>query len=188
MDDLPTEHFEQAEHAQHAGASGNKFLGLAAASIAVLAALAATTSSIETIQSSRGVAAENEAILLKSAAADQWAFFQAKSIKRNLYDIAAEQATGPKADDFAKKAAGLKAEADAIQAKASTLDRQSAEKMAESAGYEIHHTRLTISVTCLQIAIALCTLSIVTKGQRWPWYLGLATALGGLGWTALAFF
>ena len=86
-----TEAFEHTEHAQHAAHSGNSFLSRVAVSIAILAVLAASAGSLETIESGAATAARSEAVLFQNKATDNWNFFEAKSLKKNMYDIAAAQ-------------------------------------------------------------------------------------------------
>ena len=99
----PTEHFEHAEHAEHAAHSRDRFLAVVSVTIAVLAVAAATVGSFETLESGQAISDKNESVLLQNKAADSWAFFQANSLKKNMYDIAA--ATDPvHAGDYAVKA------------------------------------------------------------------------------------
>ena len=71
--------------------------------IAILAVVAATVGSLESIETADTISAKNESVLSQNKATDQWNFFQAKSIKKSLYDIAA--AGNPaKADDYAREA------------------------------------------------------------------------------------
>jgi hypothetical protein len=50
---------------------------------------------------------------------------------------------------------------------------------------ERRHHVLTLAVTLLHISIAVATLSIITRGKRWPWIGSLA--LGALGVIAAGF-
>src|SRR5437764_12197429 len=83
--DEPVEHFG---HAHHAHESHDPFLKRVAITVVVLAVLAAFVGSLETLESGAALSAKNEAVLLQDKATDQWNFFQAKSIKKNLYEVA----------------------------------------------------------------------------------------------------
>jgi len=87
--EMPTEHFEHAEHAEHAAHSGDKFLARVSMTIAILAVAAATVGSLETIETAGAISEKNRAVLLQNKATDNWNFYQAKSVKKNMYDIAA---------------------------------------------------------------------------------------------------
>ncbi len=181
MSDLPTEHFDHAEHAKHAAHEvqhGNDFIGRVTMTIAVLAVLAATVGSLETIESGRAISAKNEAVLFQTKASDQWAFFQAKSLKKNMYDIAAAT-PGPKQDDFDKQARKNEAEGNEITKEAKKLEHESLEKLEEGNHHEERHHILTVGVTLLHIAIAIATIAIIA-GKRWPWYGSIALGVGGL--------
>ena len=88
-------------------------------------------------------------------ATDTWNFYQAKSIKKSLYAIAAVN-PGPEADGF--------------------------KKLAERYGKDEQELFLTVAVTLLHVAIAIATIAIIVRGQHWPWYTALALgAVGSIG-------
>src|SRR4051812_37756388 len=104
MSDSPLEELEaheHAEHAQHAAHSGNKLVAWVSMTIAVLAVLSAVVGSLETLASGQALTEKNEAVLAQSKASDSWAFYQAKSLKKHIYGIAADQG-GTKADKYRK--------------------------------------------------------------------------------------
>src|SRR4051812_30510419 len=108
MSESPTEHFEHQEHAAHAAHVGG-FAATVAITIAFLAVIAAAVGSLETVESGAAIMAKNEAVLHQNKATDQWNFFQARSLKRNMYEIAAAQG-GPKADDYRQRVKEYEAE------------------------------------------------------------------------------
>ncbi len=182
----PTEHFEHVEHAEHVAQEGNRFLSLVAITIAVLAVVAATVGSLESVETAATIASKNESVLYQNKATDQWSFFQAKSIKKNLYEIAS--ITNPdKVDAFA---AGVKKNDDEsreIQKKARELEKKVDENAEQSERHEQRHHVLTVAVTMLHISIAIATVSIITRGQRWPWYGALALGVAGVVTTVSAY-
>src|ERR1700732_3081942 len=99
MSESPVEHFEHAEHAEHAALLGDPFLTQVAVTIAIVAVIAATVGSLETLETAAAIGDKNAAVLLQNKATDTWNFYQAKSIKKNLYAIAAANG-GQQADDF----------------------------------------------------------------------------------------
>lgn len=182
-DTPPTDAFEHQEHAAHAARVGG-FMATVAVTIAVLAAVAAAIGSLEAIESGGAVAAKNEAVLHQNKATDQWNFFQARSIKRNMFEIAAS-AGGPKADDYRARVQEYAQQSAEIEAKAKELESRSDDALALSEKREHRHHYLTLATTLLHIAIAVATVAIVSGGTRWPWFaslclgtLGAAVALG----------
>ena len=181
MEDETQEHLEHAEHAEHAAHQDNPFLTTVSVTIAVLAVLAATVGSFESLETAEAINDKSEAAYLQNKASDLWAFFQAKSIKKNSYEIAAAMG-GPAAAQFQSDAKRNEADEAQIQAKATDFEKQVDEKLRDSDIREHRHHVLTFGLTLLHISIAVATLSIVTRGKRWPWLASLA--LGALGMVA----
>lgn len=184
MEDSTQEHLENAEHAEHAAHEGNPFLTTVSVTIAVLAVLAATVGSFESLETAEAINDKSEAAYLQNKASDQWGFFQAKSIKKNSYEIAAAMG-GPATDQFHANAKRNEADGAEIQAKATEFEKQVDEKLQDSDLREQRHHVLTFAVTLLHISIAIATLSIITRGKRWPWIGSLA--LGALGVVAAGY-
>jgi hypothetical protein len=188
MEELPHEHLEHAEHAEHAVESGSSFLITVSATIAVLAVVAAVLASLESTETATAIGEKNEAVLKQNQASDQWAFYQAKSLKQKMYEIAA--ATGsPKADDFTKEANRNSTEGKEIKKQAEELEKTRDEKLIEAEKHEKREHELTIAATLVHVGIAIATVSIITRGQRWPWHgsivLGIAGVLTAI-WTYLS--
>ena len=179
----PTEHFEHAEHAEHVAHSGDQFLMTVSMSIAILAVVAATIGSFESIETAATISSKNEAVFFQNKETDQWNFFQAKSIKKNMYEIAAAGNPG-KAEDYGREATRQESESRDIQKKATDLEHDKNEKLEEADKHEHRHHILTVGVTLVHIAIAITTIAIVIR-RRWPWYSGIA--LGVLGVIASAY-
>lgn len=178
-DASPTEHFEHMEHAEHAASSGDSFLSIVSVTIAILAVLAASIGSLETVETAATINAKNDAVLLQNKATDAWNFFQAKSLKKNMYQIAANAGSGP-ADEFKKKAKYYGNGEKELQDKSLSLEHQTEAKLVLSEKHEHRHHILTVSSTLLHVAIAIATLSIIMRGARWPWYSAMAIAAGGV--------
>ena len=178
MENDTTEAYEHTEHAQHVAHSGSSFLSKVAVSIALLAVLAAGAGSLETIESGAATAARTEAVLLQNKATDNWNFFQAKSLKKNMYEIAAAQG-GPSAPEWEAQAKRNEADSQDVQKVAKDFETKSELSAQEAGRHESRHHFLTIAATFLHIAIAIATIAIITGGQRWPWYASLG--LGAIG-------
>ena len=188
MGDSPLEELEaheHAEHAEHAAHANDPLISQVTLTIAVMAVVAAIGASLETTEGDRTIIAKNDAVLAQNQATDAWNFYQAKSTKKNLYTIAADQG-GAKAADYAKEAAKNAGEQAGImkQAKGFEAGRDAAGERAEV--HERRHGRLTIASTLLHMAIAIATLSIILH-RRWPWLTALALAAAGLGLAGWAY-
>jgi hypothetical protein len=180
MSDSPFEEMEaheHAEHAEHAAESKDSLLSQVTLTIAVMAVVAAIGGSLEETEGDKTIVAKNEAVLKQDQATDQWDEFEAKSIKKNLYAIAAGQG-GPNATANLKESTKNGADQLKVQAKAKGFEAQSTAASEDAEVHEKRHGRLTIASTLLHMAIAIATLSIILH-KRWPWLTSLA--LAGLG-------
>jgi Domain of unknown function (DUF4337) len=186
MTDSPLEeleHHEHAEHAAHAAESGNPLISQVTFTIAVLAVLAAVSASLETTESDAAIAAKNDAVLAQDQATDQWGFANSKSLRKNVYTIAADQG-GAKAGAYAKSAAHESADEKTAIGQAQALEASVKQALERGDKHEIRHGRLTIASTLLHMAIAIATLAIIL-GRRWPWITALALSGAGVlvaGW------
>jgi len=186
MENDTLEHIEHAEHAAHAAHSGNSFNTIVSATIAVLAVVAAGVGSLETLETAGAISAKNTAVLLQAKASDQWAFFQAKSMKKNMYELASV-ATPAKKEEYEEKAKRYADESGDISKEAKRLEHESEEAFHEGDHHEHRHHILTFGVTLLHVSIAIATISIISKGARWPWFGALALAATGLAISATAY-
>ncbi len=188
MPDSPFEEIEARERAEHAAEAieaKDPLLSQVTLTIAVLAVAAAICASLETTEGDKTIVSKNDAVLEQNKATDQWNFFQAKSLKKNLYAIAADQ-PGPKAAGYAQIAAKNAAEQVDIQKKAKALEAGRERWSAEAEVHERRHGRLTIASTLLHMAIAIATLAIILH-RRWPWFTALALTAGGVALGAWAY-
>lgn len=178
MSESPTEHFSHAEHAEHVAHLGDRFLTKVSITIALLAVIAATVGSLETIETAATIGDKNAAVLLQNKATDTWGFYQAKSIKKNLYAIAAAGA-GPDADEFKKQSQRYGEDEKELFAKGQEFEHETEAKLLASERHEGRHHILTVAVTFLHIAIAIATISIIMRGRRWPWRGSIALGIAG---------
>jgi hypothetical protein len=183
LSESPTEAFEHAEHAEHVAHLGDRTLTLVSVTIAILAVFAATVGSLETLETAAAFGDKNHAVLMQSKASNSWAYYQAKSMKQNIYAVAADQG-GAKAEEFAAKARRYDDEQKEISKEAKSFEAESEAALASSDTHERRHHILTIAVTMLHVAIAVATIAIIIRGQLWPWrasiLLGLAGSAGAL--------
>jgi hypothetical protein len=153
--------------------------------IAVLAVIAAIGGTLETTEGDKTIVAKNEAVLYQNQASDSWNFYQAKSLKKNLYALAADQ-NGPKAVEYAKIAAQNGAEQAGISKKAKAFEEARDRSSEHAEIHERRHGRLTIASTLLHMAIAIATLAIILK-RKWPWGTAVGLAAVGMGLAVWAY-
>lgn len=165
--EVPIENVQEHIH-EHAHHSPDRFNLGVALSTALLAALAAIAALMAGGQA-------NEAMVAQIESANQWSYFQSKSIKDHLLSTKNElllamgkETTAEDADTLAK----YEHEKKAIKAKA--------EALAEEAKHALHrHELLAFAVTLFQVAIALGAIAVLTK-LRLFWLFSLAVGVGGI--------
>ena len=160
--EVPSEHIE---HVEHAVANGDNLSRDVAVAVAIMAIIAASISSLQETESAHALGLKNESVLLQSRASDQWSFFQAKSIKKNSYQIAAEQAKAAGRDDtdFTAKAQRYAKEEGEVQEKAKELEEESHAKWELSSHHTHRQHTLTLAETLLHVGIAVASLALFTK-------------------------
>ena len=182
------EHVEHAHHAEHGGGGHGpaakpaptwiKWLSLSTAMVAVLAAVASLLSGSN---SNEAILEKSNAMLNQSLASDQWAFYQAKSLKGALAASEAEMVVESKpavAAKFADDARRYKTEGEEIQKKAEHYE-EAVKENSEASEHLMHkHHKFAITVTLLQISIALSAIAALTR-RRELWFVGLTTSGAG---------
>ena len=169
---------EHTEHAEHAAHERNPFVAKVSITVAVLAVMAAAAGSLETVEGGRAITESSEAVLAQDKATDSWNEYQADSLKRHMYDIAAESGLAHfKDDSLAERGAQAKA-----RDKAEEAEKERNTKRTESAHHESRHHWLTGAATLIEIGIALSTVAIITRRQSF-WLSAM-----GLGATGMALF
>ena len=179
MSESPTEHFEHAEHAQHVAHAADPFLTRVSITIAVLAVLSAAVGSLETIETAHTISDKTTAAIRQNQATDQWGFFSRQSTKKTMYDLAADTAPPEKLEGYRANSRRYETESRETQRKAEELEKIVHEENEASERHEHRHQVLTVSATLLHIAIAIATIAIVMRSQRWPY--NTAVVLGILG-------
>src|SRR6187431_2970160 len=94
-------HDHAVEHEAHKGGLGQQV----AIFSAVLATVGAVVSFLGGHTQNEALLYKNEAVLKKAEAANQWNYYQAKSQKQNLVEMAAGLTSDPSKIDFYKKEA-----------------------------------------------------------------------------------
>jgi hypothetical protein len=176
---------EHAEHAEHAAHEKNPFISRVSITVAVLAVMAAAAGSLETVEGGRAITQSSEAVLAQDKATDSWNEYQADSLKRHIYEIAAASNPGKAeayGDEMAKDRQGQASAKD----KAEDAEKERDARIRESAGHESRHHWLTGSATLIEIGIALSTVAIITQ-RRTFWFSAIGLGCVGAALFAVAY-
>lgn len=182
----PHEHVEHAEHTGHIAAV-NKKVALLIAIIALFLAFSETL----------GKSAQTAAISDNVEAANLWAFFQAKTIRRTLVETAAlavalqanvapneiKDAVARQVDAWQKTAARYRSEPETHEGTVELAERaKEAEHKQEHAMARYHHYE--VASAAFQIAIVLASATVITGMIALAWLSG-GLAVIGLGFMAI---
>jgi hypothetical protein len=185
-------HDHELEHAtQHAagerahhGVGGGSMTNQIAMFTAVIATVGAVFAYMGGATQANAGLYKNNAAIKKTEASNQWNYYQSKSAKQNLSELALALVAEDKKDYYRKEIDRYKAEkgeiklaADKLEAEATDWDRKSDAEM------HVHH-RWAQATTALQVSIALAAIALMTK-KKWleMGMFGVAAvglAIGGL--------
>ena len=158
-----------------------KYVSLTVVIIAVIAAIATQWAGK---YSGRSLTKLNDATYLQSQASDQWSFYQAKSIKQNLYEINRPQPAkaginDPEAErrlkDFEEKIARYDKDKKDIMDKAKALEARRDEARAAAGLASDKGGGMGLAVAIFSISIALSSICMVTK-KKPLWFFSMALA------------
>ena len=177
-------HDHSLEHAAQHG-EADTFAGRIAVTTAILATVGALMAYEGGATQANAGMFKNNAAIKKTEASNQWNYYQAKSSKQNLAELALSLAATPEKQEFYrqeiarydKEKRQIKVDADQLEAEAKDWDARS------DAELHLHH-RWAQATTALQIAIALSAIALLTRRNWLLWGVygvaGLGAALGGL--------
>ena len=182
-------HDHAVEHAaqgggQH-GEGGDNFVARIAVTTAILSTLGAVGGYEAGHTQNAALLYKNEAAIQKTAASNQWNYYQAKSNKQNLAELSVTLTRGEDRDRFKqeierykKEKTDIKADAEKLEATAREADKKSEKEMQV-------HGRWALSTTLLQISIALSAIALLTR-KKWLMYgvfgaAGIGIAFGVMG-------
>ena len=185
MEDPTLDAHEHIEHAEHAAHERDPFISLVSITIAVLAVLAATSGSLETVEGGQAITSSSEAVLAQDKATDAWNEYQADSLKRHMYEIAADNG-GVHSQDYQKVAKDLRSTQVKDRETATEDEKERDRMLAASAAHETRHHWLTGAATLIEIGIALSTVAIITKRREF-WFGAMGLGAVGVSLFALAY-
>ena len=150
-----------------------------------------------TLSTFKGGSYSTRSVMSQSQAANQWAYYQAKSIKGYLYEIEKEnleselKELGAGPGDPA--AAARRQRIESYEKSLARYDSEKADIQKAARGFETirddaqrHAQIFGIAVIFLQIAILLSSIAALMK-KKPLWFLGLALGVVGVGYFANGF-
>jgi Na+/glutamate symporter len=159
-------HDHELEHAAQHRAK-DRFAGSIAVMTAILATVGALFSYMGGATQANAGLYKNNTAIKKTEASDQWNFYQAKSSKQNLAELAAELVVGDdKRAQYRSEVERYKREKTEIQKGAEKLEAQAKDWDVQSDGQMHLHHRWAQATTALQIAIAMAAMALLTR-RRW---------------------
>jgi hypothetical protein len=171
---------ELQEHAEHA--KENPTLVPVSVTMAVLAVLVAVVSLL-------GHRAHTEEVVLQAKSSDQWAYYQAKNIRRHtdelFLNLTSVQPITDAAllaklrDQYSQEASRYKDEQKEIEDKAHELE-------AEVATERNRADRYDLAEVFLEIGLVITSITLLS-GRRMFWVVGLALAVVGIAVAATGF-
>jgi len=180
--EIETDKLREAIDAEIEATGGGRMLRWISLSTAIIAAVAAVAALRAGDTVNEALALKTDAAQLQGRASDQWAYYQAKGIKRAVTEgqittwAAAGRPVPPDITAAAKKYAAEQAE---IQAGARKLEDERDAKGREAEVLLASHHRYADAVALFQVAIALGAVAALTR-MRPLWYASVALGTAGL--------
>jgi hypothetical protein len=168
-------HDHAVEHAAH---GGDSFSNNIAVMTAILATVGATFGYLGGSTQNDAALFKNNAAIDKTEAANAWNYYQAKSNKQNLAEMAM---TLPGVDPSKYKAdvARYQSEKEGIKKKAEKFEASSDDWNHRSDGAMHQHHQWALATTAEQIAISLAAITLLTR-KRWLMMGAYAVAAVGV--------
>jgi len=161
---------EHAEHAKH-----DPSLAPVTLTMAVLAVLVATVSLL-------GHRTSIEEVVLQNKVTDQWAYYQAKNIRRHSDELFADLVSvipSKDAEGAHKLQEKYRAEAERYRDEQKELDAKAHELEQEAVLARGKTDRFDLGEVFLEIALVITSITLLS-GRRLFWYLGLLFGVTGI--------
>jgi hypothetical protein len=160
---------EQAEHGKHAG------MAPVSLTMAVLAVLVAVVSLL-------GHRAHTEEVVLQAKSSDQWAYYQAKNIRRHEDEIFTDLASVTTTTDAAtlgKLREKYSSEAERYKGEQKEIEEK-AREMENEVGTERNRAdRFDLAEVFLEIGLVITSITLLS-GKRLFWVLGMVMGVVGI--------
>ena len=122
---------------------------------------------------------KNEAVLMKAHATDQWNYYQAVSTKTHLMELAKILSPVEKTSGFNEEIAKYKTQKAGIKVAADKYEAASTQANLEAARLDRPHEMLSFAMILFQIAVALASVTALTK-RAWLLIVAAVCAVSGI--------
>jgi hypothetical protein len=128
-----------------------------------------------------GHRAHTEELLNQAKASDQWAYYQAKTIRRTTYEVGSELArlTPGSSAEAQSIISGFRDNVARYERETKTIEEQAREYERERDRYSRRADRYDFAEIFLEVSIVTCSLAILTK-RRSMWMASIAIAACGV--------
>lgn len=165
---------ELQEHAEHA--KENPHLAPVSLTMAFLAVFVAVVSLL-------GHRAHTEEVVLQNKVTDQWAYYQAKNIRRHTDELFADMA-GVMTTKDAEQAARLRekytAEAERYKDEQKEIDAEARKLEQETEHERRRGDRYDLGEVFLEMGLVITSITLLS-GRRIFWYVGIILGIVGVG-------
>jgi len=170
-------HDHEIEHAAQHG-DKDKFSGMIAVMTAIIATVGALFAYMGGATQANAGLYKNNAAIKKTEASNQWNYYQAKSSKQNLAELALalvpedrKASYRDEVERYKKEKAEIKLAAEKLEAESTAWDKRSDEQLHQ-------HHRWAQATTALQISIALAAIALLTRRKWLEWGMFGVAAIG----------
>ena len=178
-------HDHELEHAAQGGHGGDGHTSSIAMFTAIIATVGALFGYMGGATQANAGLYKNNAAIKKTEASNQWNYYQAKSSKQNLSELAMALSPGKKEfyqeeiKRYKGEKAEIKAAAEKLEDESKHWDQQSDEQMHQ-------HHRWAQATTVLQVSIAMAAIALLSR-KKWLEYVMYGAGAGGVVVGVLAY-
>lgn len=170
---MPEEIHEMHEHAEEAAHAPS--LAPVTVTMAILAVLVAAISLL-------GHRAHTEELLLQTQATDQWAFYQAKDIRRRSYELFLDEASVfslQSSDEVQKVKERYTKEVERYREQQKDIEAEAKKAEDEVKVERRRADRFDLGEVMLEAALVICSITLLTR-KRIFWVAGTLLGIAGL--------
>ncbi len=178
MSEELTELQEHAEHAKH-----DPTLAPISLTMAILAVLVAVVTLL-------GHRAHTEEVVLQAKSSDQWAYYQAKNIRRHTDDLFIDLTSVEASTDaaaLAKLREKYSSEASRYKDEQKEIEDKAREMEADVSHERNRADRFDLAEVFLEVGLVITSITLLS-GRRIFWYLGILLGIVGIVVAGTAFF
>jgi hypothetical protein len=176
-------HDHEVEHQAHHGPGLAQQVAIFTAVLSTLGAIVSYQGGATQIEA---MLYKNESVLKKAEASDQWNYYQAKSMKGHFTEFALRDSPPDRSEFYKKELERYNQEKNQIKAEAERLEALAKQANEKSEQLLHPHHRLAEAMTLIQIAIAMASITALTR-KKWLLAIAGTASLGGIVLWVLAF-